>query len=114
MLCRMYLWCLLGNDIVAAPAAHGVCSDAASAMRVGEPRVKDGRIFLCIVEEVRLRISVDGLGTTYQGTGRHFVGRRTRSRGIFWEAPPRTIDPAEASRITDLPGWIPRQFAGGG
>jgi hypothetical protein len=77
----MYLWCLLGNDIVAGPAAHGVCSDAASAMRVGEPRVKDGSIFLCIVEEVRLRISVYGLETTYQGTGRYFVGRRTRSGG---------------------------------
>jgi hypothetical protein len=110
----MYLWCLLGNDILAGPAAHGVCSDAASAMRVGEPRVKDGSIFLCIVEEVRLRISVDGLGTTYQGTGRYFVGRRTRSGGIFWEGLTRTIDPAEVYRITDLPSWITRQFTGGG
>ena len=65
----MYLWSLLGYDIVAGPTAHGVCSDAASAMRMGEPRVKDGSVFLCIVEEVRLRISVGGLETTYQGTG---------------------------------------------
>ena len=62
MLSRMYLWSLLGNDIVAGPTAHGVCSDAASAMRIGEPRVKDGSVFLCIVEEVRLRIRYPGLG----------------------------------------------------
>ncbi len=114
MLCRMYLWCLLGHDIVTGPTSHGVCSDAASAMRIGEPEVKDGRVFLCIVEEVRLRISVDGLGTTYQGTGRYFVGRRTRSGGIFWEGLTRTVDPSEIYRITDLPSWIARQFTGGG
>ena len=113
MLCRMYLWCLLGNDIAAAPAAHGVCSDAASAMRVGEPRVKDGSVFLCIVEEVSLRISVDGLETTYQGTGRYFIGRRTRSGGVYWEAMTRTVDPSEVYRIIDLPPWITREVTGG-
>jgi hypothetical protein len=111
MLSRMYLWSLLGYDIVAGPAAHGVCSDAASAMRMGEPRVKDGSVFLCIVEEVRLRISVGGLETTYQGTGRYFIGRRTRSGGVYWEAMTRTVDPSEVYRITDLPLWMAQELA---
>jgi hypothetical protein len=111
MLSRMYLWSLLGYDIVAGPAAHGVCSDAASAMRMGEPRVKDGSVFLCIVEEVRLRISVGGLETTYQGTGRYFIGRRTRSGGVYWEAMTRTVDPSEVYRITDLPLWMAQEIA---
>ena len=107
----MYLWSLLGNDIVAGPTAHGVCSDASRAMRAGEPRVTDGSAFLCIIEEVRLRISVGGLETTYQGTGRYFVGRRTRSGGVYWEAMTRTVDPAEVYRITDPPLWIGRELA---
>jgi hypothetical protein len=111
MLVRMYLWSLLGYDIVAGPTAHGVCSDAASAMRMGEPRVKDGSVFLCIVEEVRLRISVGGLETTYQGTGRYFIGRRTRSGGVYWQALTRTIDPSEVYRIADLPVRIARELA---
>ncbi len=111
MLAPMYLWSLLGYDIVAGPTSHGVCSDAASAMRMGEPRVKDGSVFLCIVEEVRLRISVGGLETTYQGTGRYFIGRRTRSGGVYWEALTRTVDPAEVYRITGLPLWIAQELA---
>ena len=111
MLARMYLWSLLGYDVVAGPTAHGVCSDAASAMRMGEPRVRDGSIFLCIVEEVRLRISVGGLESTYQGTGRYFIGRRTRSGGVYWEAMTRTVDPDEVYRITGLPLWIARELA---
>ena len=114
MLSRMWLWSLLGYDIVAGPTAHGVCSDAASAMRRGEPRVKDGSVFLCIVEEVRLRISVGGLETTYQGTGRYYIGRRTRSGGVYWEAKTRTVDPSEIYRIADLPVWIARELAARG
>ena len=114
MLSRMYLRSLLGYDIVAGPTSHGVCSDAASAMRIAEPRVKDGGVFLCIVEEVRLRISVGGLETTYQGTGRYFIGRRTRSGGVYWEAKTRTVDPSEIYRVTDLPAWIAREFANRG
>ena len=106
----MYLWCLLGHDIVAGPAAHGVCSDAATAMRMGEPRVKDGAVFLCIVEEVRQRISVGGLETIYQGTGRYFIGRRNRSGGLHWEAMTRAVDPAEVYRVTDVPFGMTRQM----
>src|SRR6204780_5202626 len=105
MLSRMYLWSLLGYDIVAEPTAHGVCSDAASAMRMSEPRVKDGSVFLCIVEEVRLRICVGGLETTYQGTGRYFIGRRTRSGGVYWGARRRKVDPPE---VNSLPAPPPR------
>jgi hypothetical protein len=113
MLSRMYLWSLLGNDVAAGPTAHGVCSDAASAMRMGEPRVKDGSVFLCIVEEVRLRISVGGLETIYQGTGRYFIGRRNRSGGVYWEAMTRTVDPTEVYRITDVPLWMAREMMTG-
>jgi hypothetical protein len=111
MLTRMFLWNLLGYDIGAGPTADGVCTDAASAMRVGEPRVKDGSVFLCIVEEVQLRISVGGLETTYQGVGRYFIGRRTRSGGVYWEARTRPVDPAEVYRVTDLPLGIGREPA---
>lgn len=114
MLTPMYLWSLLGNDIVAGPTAHGVCSDAATAMRMGEPRVKDGSVFLCIVEEVCLRISVGGLETTYQGTGRYFIGRRTRSGGVCWEAMMRTVDPSEVYRVNELPLSIARERIGRG
>jgi hypothetical protein len=107
---HMYLWSLLGYDIVAEPTAHGVCSDAASAMRMGEPRVKDGSVFLCIVEEVCLRICVGGLETTYQGTGRYYIGRRTRSGGVYWEALTRKVDPAEVYRLPDLPLSIAREL----
>jgi hypothetical protein len=99
MLAGMYLWTLLSNDIVTGPTAHGVCSDAASAMGIGEPRVKDGSVFLCVIEEVRLRISVGGLEPTYEGTGRYFVGRRTRSSGVSWEAMTRTVDPSEVYQV---------------
>jgi hypothetical protein len=114
MLSAMYLWCLLGNDIVAGPTSHGVCFDAASAMRMGEPGVKDGSVFLCIVEEVRVRISVDGLETTFQGTGRYWIGRRTRPGGVYWEAKTRTVDPSEVYRIADLPLWMAREITGRG
>ncbi len=105
----MYLWSLLGNDVTAGPTVHGICFDAASAMRMGEPRVKDGSVFLCIVEEVRQRISVGGLETIYQGTGRYFIGRRNRSGGLYWAAMTRAVDPSEVYRVTDVPRWMTRQ-----
>jgi hypothetical protein len=105
MLSPMWLWSLLGYDVVAGPIAHGVCTDAASAMRIGEARVTDDDVFLCIVEEVRELITVDGLETAYQGTGRYFIGRRTRAGGVYWEAKTRTIDPSEVYRITEMPLW---------
>ena len=91
----MYLWSLLGTDLSAGPASSGITDDAASAMRMGEPEVENGNAFLCIIEEVRPRISVGGLETIYQSTGRHWIGRRTRRRGVFWEAKRRAVDPAE-------------------
>ena len=81
-------------------------------MRMGEPRVKDGSVFLCIVEAVCLRISVGGLETTYQGTGRYFIGRRTRSGGVYWEAMTRTVDPSEVYRVNALPPWIAQERVG--
>jgi hypothetical protein len=99
----MYLWSLLGTDLSAGPASSGITADAASAMRLSEPEVANGNAFLAIIEEVRPRISVGGLETIYASTGRHWIGRRTRGRGVFWEAKRRTVDPAEVY-LADDPG----------
>jgi hypothetical protein len=114
MLPGMYLWCVLGNDVGAKPGGHGACRTAASALREGEQRVADGSAFLCIVEQVVRRLSVGELETTYQGTGRYYIGRRTRSGGVHWQAMTRRVDPAEVYRITDIPSWIAGQFANRG
>jgi hypothetical protein len=105
MLSRMYLWSLLGTDLSAGPASSGITADAASAMRMAEPEVAKGNAFLCIIEEVRPRISVGGLETIYAATGRHWIGRRTRVPGVFWEAKRRTVDPAEIYRLDAPLRW---------
>jgi hypothetical protein len=102
----MYLWSLLGTDLSAGPASSGITMDAATAMRLGEPEVANGNAFLCIIEEVRPRISVGGLETIYQSTGRHWIGRRTRARSVFWEAKRRTVDPGEVYRIGGSLSWL--------
>ena len=86
--------------------------DAATAMRLAEPEVAKGNAFLCIIEEVRPRISVDGLETIYQSTGRHWIARRTRSRSVFWEAKRRTVDPTEVYRLDAPPRWLAGPLAG--
>ena len=75
-------------------------------MRMSEPEVANGNAFLCIIEEVRPRISVGGLETIYASTGRHWIGRRTRGRGVFWEAKRRTVDPAEVYRVDAPLPWL--------
>ena len=74
-------------------------------MRMAEPEVAKGNAFLCIIEEVRPRISVGGLETIYAATGRHWIGRRTRVPGVFWEAKRRTVDPAEIYRLDAPLRW---------
>jgi hypothetical protein len=108
----MYLWSLLGTDLSAGPASSGITADAASAMRMGEPEVANGNAFLCIIEEVCPRISVGGLETIYQSTGRHWIGRRTRRRGVFWEAKRRAVDPAELYLVDAPLPWLPGASAG--
>jgi hypothetical protein len=110
----MYLWSLLGTDLSAGPASSGITDDAASAMRMGEPEVENGNAFLCIIEEVRPRISVGGLETIYQSTGRHWIGRRTRGRGVHWEAKRRTVDAAEVYRLDAPPPWLAGALASPG
>ncbi len=75
-------------------------------MRLSEPEIANGNAFLCIIEEVRPRISVGGLETVYQSTGRHWIGRRTRGHGVFWEAKRRTVDPAEVYRLDAPLCWL--------
>jgi hypothetical protein len=81
-------------------------------MRLSEPEVANGNAFLAIIEEVQSRISVSGLETVYQPTGRHWIGRRTRGRGVFWEAKRRTVDPAEVYRLDPPPPWLAGSLAG--
>jgi hypothetical protein len=107
MLAGMYLWSLLGTDLSAGPASSGITADVASAMRLAEPEVANGSAFLCIIEEVIPRISVGGLETIYAATGRHWIGRRTRTRSVFWEARRRTVDPAEIYRFDAPLSWLP-------
>jgi hypothetical protein len=102
----MYLWTLLGTDLSAGPASSGITDDVASAMRLSEPEVANGNAFLCVIEEVTPRISVGGLETVYQSTGRHWIGRRTKVRDVFWEAKRRTVDPAEVYRIDGPLHWL--------
>lgn len=68
-------------------------------MRLSESAVAQGTAFLAIIEEVRPRISVGGLEIIYQSTGRHWIGRRTRRRSVYWEAKRRTVDPSEVYRL---------------
>jgi hypothetical protein len=83
-------------------------------MRLSEPEVANGNAFLCIIEEVHPRIAVGGLETIYQSTGRHWIGRRTRRQGVFWEAKCRTVDPAEVYRVDVPPRWLADPHAGQG
>ena len=83
-------------------------------MRLSEPEVANGNAFLAIIEEVCPRISVGGLETIYAATGRHWIGRRTRGRGVFWEAKRRTVDPAEFYRLDAPPRWLPDAIAESG
>lgn len=80
----MYLWSLFGHDLMKRPVQHGITDDLAKAMRAAEPRLKDGQAFICVVEEVLIRISVTGLEESYAPTGRRWNGRRTTSNGVHW------------------------------
>jgi hypothetical protein len=108
----MFLWSLLPADLSAGPASSGITVDPASAMRFGEREVANGNAFLAIIEVVRPRISIGGLETIYQSTGRYWIGRRTRGGGVFWEAKRRTVDPAAVYRIDAPLGWLAGALAG--
>jgi hypothetical protein len=84
MLGGMYLWSLFGHDLMKRPVQHGITDDLAKAMHAAEPLLKDGRAFICVIEEVRMRISVTGLEENYAPTGKRWNGRRTTSDGVHW------------------------------
>jgi hypothetical protein len=120
MLSGMYLWSLLGNDLMGRPIQHGITDDAAKAMRAAEPHLKDGRAFICVIEEVRLRINVTGLDENYAATGKRWNGRRNRSNGVHWQLIAGSTDPALIYRVPeslyqgDLPGLVALIEPGGG
>jgi hypothetical protein len=97
----MYLWSLFGNDLMARPLQHGITDDLAKAMRAAEPVVTDGRAFICVIEEVRMRINVTGLEENYAATGRRWNGRRNTSGGVHWNLLAGPVDPAHVYRIPE-------------
>ncbi len=96
----MYLWSLFGYDLMAGPLLHGVTDDLAKAMRAAEPQLTDGRAFICVIEEVRMRINVTGLEENYAATGKRWNGRRTTSDGVHWRL---IVGPAEPSQLYRIP-----------
>jgi hypothetical protein len=97
----MYLWSLFGYDLMERPIMHGVTDDVAKAMRAAEPQLKDGRAFICVIEEVRLRISVTGLEENYVATGKRWNGRRTNSDGVHWRLSVGSADPSHLYRVPE-------------
>lgn len=96
----MYLWSLFGHDLMERPVLYGITDDLAKAMRAAEPPLKDGRAFICVIEEVRMRINVTGLEENYAATGKRWNGRRNTSDGVHW----RLCDgPADPSLIYCIP-----------
>jgi len=97
----MYLWSLFGNDLMGRPVLHGVTDDLAKAMRAAEPRLKEGHAFICVIEEVRLRINVTGLDENYAPTGKRWNGRRNTSDGVHWRSIAGSPDPALIYRVPE-------------
>jgi hypothetical protein len=97
----MYLWSLFGNDLMGSPVMRCVTDDLAKAMRAAEPRLKEGRAFICVIEEVRLRINVTGLDEQYAPTGKRWNGRRNTSDGVHWHFIAGSTDPGLIYRIPE-------------
>ncbi len=97
----MYLWFLLGNDLMGRPIQQGITDDVAKAMRAAEPQLKDGRAFICVIEEVRLRINVTGLNENYAATGKRWNGRRNSSDGVHWQLIAVSADPSSVYRVPE-------------
>ena len=84
MLCRMYVWTLVGHDITEAEVRSGCNDDLAEIMRHTEPYLTSYRAFACRIVEAVPRISVRDLEKEFQPTGRVWLGRRTRSCSVCW------------------------------
>jgi hypothetical protein len=97
----MYLWSMFGNDLMGRPIQHGITDDLAKAMRTAEPELKGGRAFICVIEEVRLRINVTGLDENYAPTGKRWNGRRNTSDGVHWQLIAATADPSLIYRVPE-------------
>jgi hypothetical protein len=97
----MYLWSLFGNDLMGRPIQHGITDDLAKAMRAAEPELTGGRAFICVIEEVRLRINVTGLDENYAATGKRWNGRRNTSNGVHWRLITMTADPSVVYRVPE-------------
>jgi hypothetical protein len=97
----MYLWSLLGNDLLGRPVQHGITDDVAKAMRAAESHLKNGRAFVCVIEEVRLRMNVTGLDENYAATGKRWNGRRNTGDGVHWQLIAGAPGPARIYRVPE-------------
>lgn len=97
----MYLWSLFGYDLMERPVLYGITDDLAKAMRAAEPLLKEGRAFICVIEEVRMLISVTGLEENYAPTGKRWNGRRNTSDGVHWRLSSGSPDPSLVYRIPE-------------
>lgn len=97
----MYLWSGFGDDLMEPPVLYGITSDLARAMRAAEADLEDGRAFICVIEEVRMRISVTGLEEDYAATGKRWNGRRDDSEGVHWRFSSGSADPSRVYRVPE-------------
>ena len=102
MLCRMYLWKLVGNTASPDRMGSGVGDDLALIMRRIEDDLLDESAFVARVYEVVFRVSVSDLGEVHVPTGREWHGRRDNAGGVHWEQRFRSAEPGTArSRAAD-------------
>ena len=97
----MYSWTLLSRDISGTPFLMGITDDLAEAKRLAEPYLISGKAFLCHIEEVQPAISVHGMDSCHEPTGRSWYGRRNNSDGVTWRERDRPF-----GAPADLPAWL--------
>ena len=97
----MYSWTLLSRDISGTPFLMGITDDLAEAKRLAEPYLISGKAFLCQIEEVQPAISVHGMDSCHEPTGRSWYGRRNNSDGVTWRERDRPF-----GAPADLPAWL--------
>jgi hypothetical protein len=73
----------------------------AKAMRAAESYLKNGRAFVCVIEEVRLRMNVTGLDENYAATGKRWNGRRNTGDGVHWQLVAGAPGPVRIYRVPE-------------
>lgn len=115
-LLAMYVWCLLPSLTSAGAIATGTSADLASAMKLTEPAVTSGLVFMIAIKEMTRRISVDELVPGYVPTGREWRARRDIADRARWSAHLVPVDPDAIYHLPldRIPGAGPEEFTGAG